>query len=331
MGYTKTADGTRIVATPEWALGQLACKRITDGKVSMKVDGSPSSATIIWNGTGENDTGGDWTRSGEGSESTAAKKSGTNGLNTTVTSENDTSVFDNGSMVDVDGTYGSLQFWIRAKVYPVGSDPVVFWRDSSNVLVGVEVHLNDYVEDFSDDTEWHLVAIPISDFALTTNVQKLVFRYEGVGGQRYFIDDIELYSTGGFVYRAAATATEVYHLKDVILTFVEENGTWDSGDFTAINGGLSNGLLLRHRRLSTGEVLWKINFKSNITLFGRLNVLNDVEYSTSVHQFTLALDPTPAMIKVTSDDVIEWVVRDDLTTINDIRSFLRYGREEVAA
>lgn len=329
MGYPTTDDGTQIVATPEWKLGQLALSNINDGKVAMNVDPTPTTPLIVWNGTGGSDTGGDWTRTGEGSETNAAAKSGTNGLDTTKTDENDVSVFDNGSMIDVGGTYAVLEFWIRAKSYPIGSNPKVLWRDSSNALVGQKLRVARYIDDFTDDTEWHHVSIPITDFVLDgNNVQKLVFRFEDVGDQRYFIDDITLYEDGGpQVFQAKAPSGVVYHLKDMILTFVEENGTWEADDFTGIVDGLEKGLLMRNRKLSTGEVHWSINFKRNLNLFGRLNVLNDVEYSSAVHQLTLALDPWPAVVKVTNDDVVEFVVRDDLSSINAMRSYIRYGEE----
>lgn len=332
MGYQTTEDGTRIVASPQWAFGQKSLSRIDNGTVAMNVNGEfTGTKTVLWNGTGENDTGGDWTHSGEGSENTSAKKTGTNGLNTTITDEDDESIFDNGSMVDVAGTYTALQFWIRAKVYPVGSDPTIFWRNSSNAQVGDKLHLNDYVEDFDDD--WQLISLPITDFDLGANVQKLVFKFEGVGGQRYYLDDIELYQAGGgpYTFQVAAPAGLVYHVKELVLTIVEENGSWAAGDFTGITGGLETGLLLRHRRLSTAEVLWKINLKTNINLFGRLDVRNDVEYSTVTHGFKLVLVPDPAVLTVTDDAVLEVLVRDDLTSINGLRSFIQFGQEEAAA
>lgn len=326
-----TEGGTLVSSSPEWKLGQKSLKRADDGTVAMNIDGRfTGTVTVLWNGTGVGDTGGDWTRSGVGSETTASAKSGTNGLNTTITDEDDESVFDNGSMADINGTYDTLQFWIMAKRFPVDSDPVVFWRDSSDATVGLVVHLNDYVEDF-DDT-WHRVNISIEEFALTGNVQKLVFRYEGVDGQRYFIDDIELLESGGgpYTFRAKAPVGVIWHVKDILLSFVEENGTWNAGDFTGINGGLNNGLLLRHRRRSTGEVFFKINSKSNINLFSRYRVVNDVEYSSAIHQLTIGINPSPAALKVTDDDVIEFQVRDNLSSINAMRSLIEYAEEQVA-
>ena len=325
MGYQTTADGTQIVAGPEWVFGQLALSRIDDGTVAMNRDGSPSTPTVLWNGTGGGDTGGDWSRSGVGSESTAAAYSGTNGLNTTITSEDDESIFDNGSMVDIAGTYTLLQFWIRAKKFPTGSEPLIFWRNSADATVGLQLKLTNYVEDFDDD--WQRIAIPISDFGLGANAQKLVFKYTETAGQRYFIDDIEIYSEGGpYIFQAKAPVGAVYHLKDMILTFAEENGTWGSSGFASISGGLSRGLLLRQRALTTGEVAWQINLKRNLVMFGRLDVLNDVSYTDS-HQFTLALNPAPAVINVTDDQVVEAVLRDDLSSINAMRSYIRFGRE----
>lgn len=331
MGYQTTSDGTKIVARPEWKFGQIPLTRTDDGSEQINVNGLVSGTPeVVWNGTGGSDTGGDWTRTGLGNEATAAAKSGTNGLNTTLTSAGDTSIFDKGSMIDVAGTYQSLAFWMRPKAFPTGSKLRAFWRDSSDDQVGNPVLVNAYIDNF-DLNVWQYVVIPVADFALGGNAQKLVFRYADVAGQRYNFDDIELYPDGGpHRFRAAAPAGYVYHVKEVVLTFSEENGTWTAGDFTGISGGLDKGIVVRHRRLSTNDVFWAFNLRDNISLFGRFRVKNDVEYSSQVHQFTLVLEPDPAVITVTDDDVIEIVVRDNLTSINAMRAFLQYG-EEVAA
>lgn len=328
MGYEKTAGGTRIIATPEWDFGQLPLTRIDDGTELLNIDGTSSgTAVIVWNGTGGSDTGGDWTRTGKGAENAAAAKTGTNGLNTQTTSIGDASIFNNGSMIDVDGTYQSLQFWLKPKAVPVGSEVRIFWRDSSDAQIGEAVKLSDYVDNL-DLEVWQQVSIPIADFGLTGNVQKLVFRYVLVASQQYHIDDIELYPSGGpHIFRAAAPAGETYHVKELLLSLVVDATSWTKDHFLTISGGLSKGLLIRQRDLSAEHVHWSINLTDNLTLFTRLCVCNQIDYASSIKQFLLKLNPEPAAVKITDDLVIEAVIRDDLSGLNALRSYVQFGAE----
>jgi hypothetical protein len=332
VGYQKTADGTRIISLPQWALGQKPLTRTDNGSEQLNIDGTLSGTpTNVWDGTGAGDTGTDWTRSGEGSESTGAAYEGTNGLDSGVTSENDEMVFNKGSEIDVDGTYNTLQFWLQPKAYPTNSRLRVLWRNGSDALVGNGVLVHNYTSNMDLDV-WQLVSIPIADFNLDADVQKLVFRCGNTSGQRYYLDTIEVLAIGAGPYRfqvAAPDQATVYNVKEVILSLAEENGTWLVGDFSSISGGLANGLILRQRQLSTSDVLWSINMRDNLELFGRLDVRSDVEYGTGVHQFKLALVPHPAVVQVTNDKVIEAVVRDDLTSINGLRAFIQYGEEVI--
>ena len=148
-----------------------------------------------------------------------------------------------------------------------------------------------------------------------------------------YLDSFEALAigTGPYRFRAAAPdAQTVYNVKEIVLSLAEENGTWLVGDFSSISGGLANGLILRQRKISTSEILWAINMRDNLEIFGRLDVRHDVEYGTGVHQFKLALVPAPAVVQVTDDIVIEAVVRDDLTSINGLRGFIQFGEEAIS-
>lgn len=332
----QTSDGTPVAASPQWTLGQIAFTRTDDGTEKMNVDGGAGGTPVVlWNGTGGADTGGDWSRSGEGSETTAAAKSGTNGLDTGVTSENDTSVFDNGSELDIDGTYDQLEFWMAPQAFPTASRLRLLWRNGSNTQVGDGLLVNGYVGNF-DLGVWQKVTIPIADFNLTGDVQKLVLRYVNTSGQRYYFDDIKLVAaSGGGPYRfrvAAPDANTVWHLEELVVNLAEENGTWSASDFCTITDGLVNGLVIRHRQLSTSTVLWAINIKDNLDLFGRLHPTADIEYGvgTNEHQFRLVLTPKLSVVRVTNDDVLEVVVRDDLSTINGLRAYIQYAEEVIA-
>lgn len=330
MGHKKTDDGSPIYAKPQWRFRQKPLLRVDDGSEVMNIDGGLSgTAVIVWNGTGAGDTGGDWTRTGKGAENAAAAKSGTNGLNTQTTSVGDVSRFDNGSMVDIDGTYNSLSFWMNPKAVPEGAEVRVFWDDSSNDQVGDAVKLSSYVDNFDIDV-WQHVVIPIADFNLTGNAQKLLFRYTLVANQQWHFDDIELYPSGG-PYRFRVSGSEQYtcHMKRLILSFVEDTSAWTKDYFLSISGGLTNGLILRYRDLAAKDVLWTMNLRDNLTLFSRLELLHKVAYASSVEQYTMILEPIPAVVPLTPDLVVEAVVQDDLSSLNALRAFAQCGAEEI--
>ena len=119
MGYEKTPDGARVVAERDLVLSQESFKRTDDGTEQLNVDGRASGTPVdIWDGDGSY-----WSTSGTGSSSSSAAYSGTNGWDTGVTSDGDGTTWDNGSMVDVSGSYSEVSFWIQPKAFPIGSRP----------------------------------------------------------------------------------------------------------------------------------------------------------------------------------------------------------------
>ena len=325
----QTADGSPIFARPQWRFRQKPLLRTDDGSEIMNIDGGPSgTALIIWNGTGPGDTGGDWTHTGVGAENVAAKYSGTKGLNTQLTTAGDVSRFDNGSMINIKDNYQSLAFWMRPKAVPEGSEVRVLWRDSSNDQIGDFVKMSNYVDNFDIDV-WQRVVIPINDFNLTGNVQKLTFRYMQVDNQRWNFDDIELYPSGGpYRFRVSGTANTTCHLRRLILSFAEDTSSWTKDYFLSISGGLTSGFILRYRDLDAKDVLWRMNIRDNFTLFSKLELLHRVAYSSSVEQYTMILEPHPAAVPLTDNLVVEAVVQDNLSSLNSLRAFAQCGAEE---
>ena len=105
MPIPRNPDGSQIVALRDLTLGIEKFVRSDNGTEQMAVNGSSTQAEDVWDGTGASDTGSDWTRGGTGSEQAAAKRSGTNGLNTGVTSKNDIWWFDYGSDRDLEASF----------------------------------------------------------------------------------------------------------------------------------------------------------------------------------------------------------------------------------
>jgi hypothetical protein len=324
-------QGNPVVAQKECTLGREPFVRIDDGSESMNIDGRASGSPVnLWNGTGIDDTGADWTASGTGSETTASKKNGTNGWDTGVAALNDDTVFNNGSMVDIDGSYDSLDFWMQVKAYPVGSKMKIRWLDSADSVVGNNVNVDDYVDNMDID-EWKAVSIPIEDFGLDGNVQKLQFRYRQVAGQQYWFDDIETVSSdGGGPYKfrvAALDANTRYHLSMAAVLITATSTGWASDAFGNISAGLLHGLKLRHRRMSTSETIWKFVSRNNMQLFGQYYPQESFTFSDNLLMVGFMVKPDRAEVIITNDDVLEFLVRDDLSSLAEMRAFCHYGVE----
>jgi hypothetical protein len=304
----------------------------------MNIDGQAAgSPVVMWNGTGAGDTGGDWTASTVGTstgiETTEPKKNGTNGWDTTVTTQNDMTVLDNGSMTDIDGTYDTLDFWLQVKAYPAGSKLRFRWVDSANDQVGNQVLISDYVDNMDVD-EWKLVSIPIEDFGLTGNVQKLQLRYRQAGGQRFWYDDFGLVaSAGGGPYKfrmQAPDANTIYHLSMAVLLITAPESGWNSDAFANISAGLGHGIILRHKCLSTSELLWKFVTKNNAQLFGQYHPQESFTFADNELVVGFMIKPGNAVVKITNDDILEFVVRDDLSSITEMRAYCHFGVESIS-
>lgn len=330
MGYKTTADGSRISANPDWRLGQSKFLRTDNGTAGMNVDGrAEGTPDVVWNG---DETA--WTLEAQGAAETYAAHDGTYGLDSGLRTVGQDTRFDSGVNQDIAGTYGVLQFWMQPKAYPTGADFRVRFKTEGGNNPGNTLSIEDYVTDMDLDV-WQHVQIPIADFALSADVAQVEFEYGVKGQQQFWLDEFELIPGGGqggpFLFRVAAPdAVSIYHVSRLAITLAEENSDWTSGNFTNLDE-LASGLLLRHVDLAAeGEVLWSINFKTNMDLMGRLTIENDVLFANGEHLFTMTLDPLSSSIIVTDTKVLEWVVRDNLSTINNLRAFVQYGVEVIA-
>ena len=330
MGYNRDASGNRIQAFPQRAIGNTSFKRIDNGTEPMNVDGTPAgSAAVIWNGE---DTY--WTPSGTGSPSSGAAHSGSYGWDTGVAAKDAITKFDSGSMQDIAGTYATLEFWMDPQAFPNGSFLSLQWLNDSDGNVGSRLDVNDYVTNFDLDV-WQKVTIPIADFLLPGNAQKLQFQYRKVVGQHFYLDDLELHASGGgdgpFTYRVnAPDENTIYHATMIVVVMAGAGSGWNPTTFANISA-LDNGLLLRQRRISTGETLWSINAKDNIELFGRYHPQDDVTFANGDLLVGFMVKPgKEASITVTDDDVLEYVVRDDLSSVASMRAYVHYGVEVVS-
>jgi len=325
-------DRSQIVSDRNLVLGQVAFLRSDDGTQVMNINGDAAGATtVVWNGTGGGDTGGDWTRAGVGSESTASAKSGTNGLDTGVAALDDVSTFADATDSNIGGSFSQVSFWMQPKAFPRGATPTIRWQKVDGTESSKELRLESYVRNFDLDV-WQKVTIPMSDFQLTGNVGKLVFTYRTSAGQRFWFDDVELTARGGggpYIFDIEAPVNTRYHVSMLVLLMSGPSSGWNASTFANI-GALTNGLLLRQRRVSTGEVLWSFNSHDNADMFGRYHPQDDIEFADGTLLVGFMVKPGKASIVVTDDDKLEFVVRDDLSGISTARAFAHFGVEDVS-
>jgi len=326
-------DGTPLTAKQKLNLGRASFMRIDDGSTTMAINGlAAGSPTVIWNGTGASDSGGDWTLEAQGTETAGSMHSGTNGLDSGVRSVGQDTRFDNGADIDVDALYDELSFWMNPQAFPAGSRLDVKWKKSGGGTPGLKLDVANYVSNF-DIGVWQKVTIPIDDFALGDIVAQLEFSYAAKGGQHFYFDDFEFNTSAGggpFTFRVSAPATECWHVERIVLAIEGADTGWNGDAFGDITSGLTNGLLLKHHDPVIPTVHWTVNAKNNNEMFGQYLVENDAAFFDSKQLITFAVRPTVSTVTVTDVDFLDFVVRDNLSSLSNCRAFLHYGVETLA-
>ena len=332
FGENRSSDGTLRTAFQNLRLGREAFVRVDNGTELMNVDGrAGGTPDVLWNGGGAGDTGADWTPSGTGSETAGSMRTGTNGWDTGVAAANATTVFDNGSMIDLAGTYDQLDIWVNPQAFPPGARLHARWRDDLDANVGDQIRLDQLAPNM-DLGVYQQISVPIADFNLTGNVQKLRLRYSNAAGQHYFFDDIELVASSGagpYRFRLEAPASTNYHLTMAVLQVSAPASGWDRDAFANIAGGLNRGLVMRQRRKSDSEVLWNFVTKSNVQLFGQYHPQESFAFADNELLVGFMVKPGKASVVVSDDEVLEFVVRDDLRNIPEMRAYAHFGVENL--
>jgi len=325
MGYQQDASGNPIYGSPQYTLGKSKFLRTDIGTEQMNVNGlAPGGTTSIWTGDAVL-----WTLELQGTPETYAAHDGTYGLDSGVRTAGQDTRFDSGSDQDIAGTYQNLTFWMQPKAFPSGSRLDIKWKTSGGGTPGAKLSVADYVPNMDLDV-WQQVTIPISDFALGADVAQLEITYALKGGQKFYFDTFELVAAGSggpYTFRVEAPAEEIWHIGLLNLILSAGSTGWNSDAFANIAGGLAQGLVLRKKKLSTSEVLWAFTFRKNIELFGQLVPSYDFTFADSSLMVNFSMKPEPASLNITDDEVLEFLIRDNLTTLTNMRAYIHYGKE----
>jgi len=172
----------------------------------------------IWNGTGPLDIGGDWVHSGSGTETEAAKYSGTNGLDATGLKKNNKISFNTpgGIIVDI-SPYDLLALYINVREWTSGTDVEV---ELKGVVSEVgTVNLSKYVN-FSTPQEWQKVYIPLADFGLASPYATRL-RFTPTSNMGLWMDDIE-FNMGALVYTPICEPGMTAHEVGTKATYAKE-------------------------------------------------------------------------------------------------------------
>jgi len=311
---------------PEFILGKAKFLRTDIGTEQMNVNGlAPGGATTIWDGEGTY-----WTHEAQGTSETYAAHDGTYGLDSGVRTVGQETRFDYGSNQDIAGLYQNVRFWMQPKAFPSGANLKILWRTSGGSNPGSVLLVEDYVPNMDLDV-WQQVTIPIADFSLGNDVAKFVLIYATKGGQQFYLDTFELVAAGAggpYTFRVEApTAEEQWHVSLLNMIMSAGSTGWNSNAFGNISGGLDQGLVLRKRKLSTSENIWSFTFKTNIELFGQLVPSYDFTFADSELMINFSMKPDNSSLVVTNDEVLEFLVRDNLTSLTNMRAYVHYGKE----
>ncbi len=172
------------------------------------------SSLPMWNGTGVDDVGGDWSRSGFGTESSAAKYAGTNGLDATSMVVDSTVTFDTLAPIDL-SDYGILMLRVKVNSWASESGRLkISFDDFANW-----VDLADYVNIY--DNEWQQAFISLEDLGVDSDIVTSL-NLRSTGNMSLYFDDITL-GIGTLIYRYLPTCEPQF-------TSHEEGALYVKGD-----------------------------------------------------------------------------------------------------
>lgn len=177
--------------------------------VSDVCEGNVNCVVIVWNGTGVDDTGGDWTHSGHSSEESYAKYSGTNGLDANL--QTNYKVQFHKSVEENIVDYDLLTMYLKVLSWDTDERiKLEFYRNGGTVYY---VYLDDYAN-IETINEWQKVFIPLNDFGFVPEdapgnpiyTDRLILT--STGNIHMYMDNIEL-AVGQVVYRTLTVGTPV--------------------------------------------------------------------------------------------------------------------------
>lgn len=143
---------------------------------------------VIWDGTGAEDYGADWLRSGFGFEADYAAYAGTNGLDASVMPAGQMVYFDKVLEPELVDDYDLLTFWINLHEYNNTSDMNIrlyVAEDSTEYILKLSNYVN-----MSRTNVWQKVFVDLLDFGIPTQGTYVeTVSLEATGPMSFYLDD----------------------------------------------------------------------------------------------------------------------------------------------
>jgi hypothetical protein len=149
---------------------------------------------VIWDGTGAEDYGADWLRSGYGFEADYAAYAGTNGLDASDMPAGQVIYFDKILEPELVNDYDLLTFWINLHEYNNTSDINVRLHIAEDTTEYI-LKLSNYVN-MSRTNVWQKVFIDLANFNVPgNNIYVEAVSLEATGPMSFYLDDA-MFSVG---------------------------------------------------------------------------------------------------------------------------------------
>ncbi len=232
--------------------------------------------------------------------------------------------FDKGSNLTISSYTAVTMFVYVDKDWSAGESMGLFaWDVSGAVIVGNEVLLEDYINEFDFDT-WQKASIPFGDLGLSSGTfDALRIQMQGVGAgknPKVYFDDIQMEQTGTPVeYTIAPSLGEIYLVDRLQWTFVDAldttlaDASMPSLSYDKILGvTLSNGIVLQWIQDAV------VQFSSTFTslgdgMKGGVDINNMICDGTNTAINVSLNFPEPVRLDPRTFDEISIVISDDLS------------------
>ncbi len=188
----------------------------TEAYIDKEIDlVCPTEAYVyIWNGTGIEDVGGDWTHGGAGYETPQSKRSGTNGLDLSQLEHNSKFSFSRIGPPISTSDYDFISLYVKVLNWDACSDIYIRLHNigQSN---GISISLKEYLHIYSIN-EWQHAFIPLSAFEMYPHMAGFIdaLSFKSSGNIGIYIDDIML-GVGSIITRFMNVCSPDMHSYEV--------------------------------------------------------------------------------------------------------------------
>jgi hypothetical protein len=267
--------------------------------------------------------------------STAQARTGTQSLDATNSTNNETIQFAKGSTV-TGANYTSVSGWIYITGWPTSGTKAVdiyCWDTGTNSIVGIEANIGDYV-DTTLFNVWQSFNIPTADLNSNADFDAVRITTIDIGGGAppdYYIDDLQIEETGGpETYKFAPEPDKIYKVQDFYITmadaYVNAANSIPYNGFLAVPT-LTTGIVIQ--RIRDGEVTYSATLKDFIDLISLpFEDVLDIGTDGTNTWFSVSLKmPVDFFLDGSTNDEFRIIISDDLSGLLYFKTSLSYSEQ----